>query len=186
VSLFLMDNIAPEVEEEEDDPHLWCETQHQCPCCQEMLVYTDEIFLLEVTQAAQDGGQILTEPLLGIDGDYQFEPYMLHFQCWEEMQEQIQDMVRDQPPMECEDGILYCSCCKSTIGNFEPFVAVTFGEIQVSQRTPNGEPADKMLRLAPMDPVCLACIVNVFEENFDDWEELFADFNIGMEEDEDE
>lgn len=168
-----------------DDPKFF-ETRHMCPCCQEYIVYTDEVFLVEVTEAAQEGGQILTQPLQGDDGDYSFEPYLMHLMCWEEVLEQMREATQDTPPVECIDGILYCKGCMSTIGSFEPFVAAYLGEIRVSHRNPNLVKDDKFEKNPNFDSYCLACIVHVFEEHFEDWEDLFAEFNIGMEEDDDE
>ena len=189
--MFLLQEEAPDVSRLEspdpdaDDP-LYFETQHMCPCCQEYLVYTDEVYLVEVTEAAQDGGRIATQPMISDEGDYLYEPYIMHFQCWEEVLEQIREATQDQPPVECVDGILFCKCCGSTIGNFEPYVAAYIGEIRVSQRSPNLTKNDKIERYPDADPICLACIVHVFEEHFEDWEDLFAEFNIGTEDDDDE
>ena len=185
MSLFLQARPVEEDDEDEEERQIF-ETKHMCPCCQEYLTYTDEVYLLEITEAAKDGEQIATQPLLAEDGDYRYEPYILHFMCWEEVIEQMREAAQDQPPVECADGIMLCQICNSTIGNFEPFLGASYAEIYVSQRSPSGEKADKVMRFGGMDAICLACVVHVFEDHFEDWEDLFSDFNLGFGEDEDE
>ena len=122
--------VLQEEEENEDEEGLQeviFGSQHECPCCQERILYTDEVFLLEVVEAAQDNGELQVQALLCDDGDYQFMPFVLHFSCWEEVLECIREEREDEPPVEHPEGILVCSCCESTIGPFEPFVAATCG-----------------------------------------------------------
>lgn len=174
------------VEEDEEERRLIYQSSHMCPCCQEYITYTDEVFLVEISEAARDGNQIVSQALIGEDGDFVFEPYVLHFMCWEELLEQMREITQDQPPVEAEDGILTCHCCGSTIGNFEPFMRSYVAEVHVAKRAPNGENTDTIATFNTMYPICLPCVVHVFEDNFPDWEDLFSEFNLGTEEDEDE
>lgn len=169
-----------ETEEDEGVPNTWFQSGHICTCCGDKLAYTDEVFLLEVVEAAQDHGQILCEPITTDEGDYEFEPLMVHLECWEEAIEQIRELREDEPPVESMDGILVCAQCQSSIVSFEPFVSATFGEIHVSQRKPNGEYADKMEKLAPMCPTCMPCMVRVIEDYFDDWEGLLEMLEVNF------
>lgn len=167
-------------EEDEEEVRSIFETNHLCPCCQDYVLYTDEVYLLEITEAAKDGNQIVSQPLMCDDGDYLYEPYILHFMCWEEVLEQMREITADQPPAESPDGILKCQVCESTIGNFEPFLAANCAEIHVSQRSPNGEKSDRVAKNGGMDAICLPCLVHVFDQHFEDWEDLFNEFNISM------
>lgn len=164
--------------EEAEESNIWFRTDHICPCCQEYLLYTDEIFLLEAVEAAQDGGEIVCAPFLDAAGDYLFEPLIVHLECWEEICEQIREIKADELPVEIESGIIYCTQCDSTIGSFEPFVSATFGEIQVSQRRPSGSSANKVERIGRMDPVCMACMVLVIEDYLENWVDLLESLNI--------
>lgn len=161
-----------EAEEDKDEipPHR--HTGRECDCCGEGLLYADEVFVLTIAEAAEENGQVFQDFLRDEDGDYRYQPYMMHLECWEEVLDYIDDATADQPPMEAEDGIMKCSRCTSTIGNFEPFVAATFGEISVSERSPNGLPSATFEALNNVTPVCLACIVHVIDDHFDEWEEL--------------
>ena len=173
---------SDEYEEAEEPPKAF-QSRQECHACHERLTYTDEIYQLEVVEAARENGQIECQPLLCDDGDYQFTPLLVHLECWETIVEQIQESRQDDPPVESPTGILICSCCESTIGSFEPFVSSTFGEIHVSQRGPSGQPAETICHLASRRPVCLSCMVYVIEDYFDEWEDLFHEFNITYEED---
>lgn len=178
-------DVDKDVEEEEEE-NGWCKSTLVCPCCQEPIMYTDEIFLLEVTESAQDGGQIVTQSVLDDEGDYRYPPSVVHLECWEEMLEQIREGTEDAPPVACENGILFCWQCESTIGSFEPYVSLTFGEVHVSHREPNGQFTEHLERLKRADAVCLSCMVHVVEDYLDDWEDLFENLPLHDEEDEEE
>jgi hypothetical protein len=161
-----------EEEEEEDEipPHR--RTGRECDCCGEGLVYCDEVFVLEVVEAARENGRIFHDILRDEEGDYLYRPYMMHIECWEEVLECIDEAIADQPPMKAKEAILKCSRCESAIGNFEPFVASTFGEIGVSGRSPSGKPSAVFQPMSDITPVCLLCIAHVAEDHLDEWEEL--------------
>ena len=158
----------------EDQDILCYKSDHTCDCCGGYFTYTDEVFLLEVGEAAKEYDGSLTWDILRFEdnGDYQYEPYILHFDCWEEILSDIQTCTQDCPPMTLAEGIMECCECKSTINTFEPFVASTFGEIQVSQRRPSGNPASKIERIGKPKPVCLPCMAYVIDEHFPAWEQL--------------
>lgn len=144
----------------------------ECDCCGEELFLTDEVFVLEVSEAVRENNQFFSDFLRDEEGDYQFRPYMMHFACWEEVLEELYEATRDQPPMYAEDLVLKCTCCESTIGSFEPFIASTFGEIKASARQPSGQRSAVFEPLDGLKPVCLLCIVHVIDDHFEDWEEL--------------
>lgn len=170
--LELLREAAEEEDEEDEAPPWYRQTGRECDCCGEGLLYCDEVFVLEVMEAAKEGDQVFFDILHDDDGDYLYRPYMMHLECWEEVLEAIDEAVADQPPMEAEDAIMECSRCESTIGNFEPFVASTFGEINVSDRRPSGQNSAVFTRMGHITPVCTLCIRHVVEDHLDEWEEL--------------
>lgn len=182
---FLQREAEYDDEEDEYDKEPWRQSGRDCDCCGEGLPYCEEVFVLEVMEAAGEGGQIFHDVLLDEDGDHRYRPYMMHLQCWEAVLEHIDEATADQPPMEAEGGILKCSRCASTIGNFEPFVGATFGEISVSERSPSGLPSAAFTPMGRLTPVCLSCIVHVIDDHLDDWEEL-VELYPGMEDSEGE
>lgn len=175
--------LPGEDEEEEEEVPIAFQSRQECHGCHERLTYTDEVFQLEVVEAVRENGQVEYQALMVDDGDFQFSPLLLHLECWESVLEQINELRQDEPPVESLAGILVCESCRSTIGSFEPFTSATFGEIQVSQRCPSGQPAEKICYLAPRQAICLACMAYVIEEFFEEWEDLFYEFNISYEED---
>lgn len=166
------DDSVEEEEDEDYDKMPWRQSGRECDCCGEGLPYTEEVFVLEVVEAASENGQIFHDILRDDDGDCLYTPYMMHLACWEEVLEYIDEAIADQPPAEAQDAILKCSRCESTIGNFEPFVASTFGEIGVSNRQPSGQPSATFQPMASVTPICLLCIAHVVEDHMDEWEEL--------------
>lgn len=163
---------SDEEEDEDYDKEPWRQSGRECDCCGEGLPYAEEVFVLEVVEAAGENGQVFHDILRDDEGDYLYRPYMMHITCWEEVLECIDEAIADQPPAEAQEAILKCSRCEGTIGNFEPFVASTFGEIGVSGRQPSGKPSAVFQPMGSVTPVCLLCIVHVVDDHLDDWEEL--------------
>lgn len=166
------DPVLEEPEDDDYDSNWYRKTNRECDGCGDPLCYADEIFILEVSEATMENGQFFMDVLHDDEGNYLYRPYVMHLECWEEAVEMIEEIVADNPPMECDNGLLLCHCCQSTIAHFEPFVSSQFGEIHVSQRSPSGMATETLERIGHMKPVCIACIVHVVDDHFDEWEEL--------------
>lgn len=163
---------SDEEEVDEQDEKFWYKSERECDGCSETLTYTDEIFVLEVVEAAVENSTLFLDVLHDEEGGDLFPPYLMHLECWEEALEVIKEVVEDQPPMECEEAILKCTQCESMIGQFEPFISAQFGEIHVSSRSPSGRNTGTVQRLGTRSPVCLLCIRHVIEDHFEEWEDL--------------
>jgi hypothetical protein len=182
ISVF--DDGVFEDEDDEEEIDLSGMSIHECPCCSEQLALTEEVFLLEVMESEQSHGEIITRPLTGADGDYQYEPLFLHYMCWDECLEIIRSEKEFQPPYASADGILFCSVCESTISSGEPYVSATFGELRYSGKAPEGEDEQRFERLQKPMPVCVACMVYVIEDHLDELEDLLD--NLPIDDDEEE
>lgn len=143
-----------------------------CDLCGEEFYFTDEVFLLEVAEAAEENGVFFHDHMTNEEGEYLYVPYVMHLVCWEEVLEEVDEIIADQPVVETDEFIEKCSRCRSGIGNFDPFIASTFGELRMSPRQPNGEPTAMFTKLSTMTPVCIPCITHVIEDYFEEWEEL--------------
>lgn len=160
-----------EAAEAEDQP--WTKSERTCDFCEEHFTYTDEIFVLEVSESVAENGEVFTDILRDEDdGDYRFRPYLMHFACWEETLETIREAVADMLPVPADEVVQLCSCCESEIAPNEAFVATQFGEIHISERSPNRLPTSTIARLGKMHPVCLLCLAHVIDSHFDEWEDL--------------
>ena len=175
LTLLRQEEDVDEDEEDDDEIPPWQQSGRECDCCGEGLPYCEEVFVLEIAQAANEGGQLFHDILRDDDDEYLYRPYMMHVGCWEELLDAIDEAMADQPPLEANDAILACSRCQSTIGTFEPFMTATFGEIAASNRFPSGIKSARFEPLSSMNPVCLYCVQHVTEDHLDEWEELLDD-----------
>ena len=167
-------------DEDLKESNQWYASAHICAGCQECLTYTDEIFLLCVSESEQRDGQIVTSPITDASGEYRFPPLILHIECLEELMEQVYQLRGDEPPVECMNGIIFCDSCSSTIGPLEPYVTSTFGELHVSQRRPNGESTDTIEQLSAPTAICMACMVYVVQDYLEDWDDLLEALEINF------
>ncbi len=156
-----------------------------CALCGEPILFADEMFLLELCDATPGGDgeapfiTYLAEP----NGDYVFEPYWAHFECGEEIWEDLREAAEDRPPAEPAVSLLKCSICDSGIAPLEPFCLSTFGEIRPSGRSPDFVQAAYVYRMSRQpSATCLACIAAAIPEYFDWWEDVIdglGDRNVG-------
>ena len=170
--LKLLPSTSEEDSDIDEDQDLF-QSDRACDLCEEPLAYTDEVFLLEASQSAFECGKLFWEPLLDNEGDYHFQPLIVHFACWEPIAEEIRDACRDTPPWEKKSTACKCTFCGGDILPFAPFIALTYGEIRASRRRPSGEISEHIERLGQMNPACLDCVTCSNEDLFTIWEELF-------------
>jgi hypothetical protein len=170
---FVQEANELKLEDEEEERDITYQAKIACDLCGDYFYYTDDVFVLEVAEAAQEyNGAISCMPLTGLDDEYQYAPYVVHVSCYEELKEYIEEAMEDVPPKNAPDPIIRCICCDSEIGQFEPFCAVSFGEIQVSRRCPSGSPTEKIERSGEPDPICVLCLSKVIGDHLDVWDDL--------------
>lgn len=164
-----------EVSNEDDEiKKLIYKTGHVCDCCGEWLYYNDEVIVLEISECAKDPTGPKWQPIYGEDGDYQYAPYLMHLECWEEIIEEVKELLEEHEiGMEADHPVLPCWVCSSDIAAFEPYAAASFGELQVSQRCPSNKSVDRIQRMGHPKAVCLACVSYAAPTHFEAWEDLF-------------
>lgn len=163
--------------DEDDDAteasNLIFKSQQECTHCGDTILYTDELFLLELQTAKRfEENPMGCELLVDEEGDFMFPPYLLHLECWESILEEIREKCEDKPPTNSTDPVLICTVCCSMIGHQEVFVLASFGEVHASQRRPTDEVTDQFNRIGAPTCVCLECIVSVIDECLPDWDDL--------------
>ena len=148
---------------------------HHCHGCMDAILYTDEVYLLQVVyaQVSEQGLELIQLP--------QYEPLFLDFSCWENLEEDLYEKVEDTPPILDDYAVLECSVCSSGIRALEVMGLATYGELHCSQRVPNGilsttfETVDQTPTV-----ICISCAKLANDEIL----ELWADLRQGTECDE--
>lgn len=161
---FLYDPDEEAAEEEDatdDDLPVAC----QCTSCGEDIRLTEEVFLIAFTRAYK-GSTSVTFNEFTADGTLVGRPQFYCFTCWEEQKEALQDSSEDELPIQEADGnaLLTCDICSSDICQGETFATETFGELQWSERSPNGHPTVVFTAMGDSHHLCVDCISNAEED----------------------
>jgi hypothetical protein len=171
-----------DLEEEESDlpDDFWYRTELSCSSCEELLCFNEEILLVQIVQ-----GQHILEvnentglqsnvlqfyPVLNEEEDFEYEPLLIHFDCWEQICDEFHELIADEPKLRSRtptSDLCRCSFCKTGIGPWEEFARVILGELTISERkratvfqeTEGGSP----------EPVCIGCVDRINEQCIELW-----------------
>jgi hypothetical protein len=145
-----------------------------CAQCDENLIYMEDVFAIHVMRAVIVNGVPTLQPLLDDEGEFMYEPYFLHFKCWEEIVIELKEERENSPPIPDEYGILRCDCCGSDIREHEPSLVATLGELIVSKRAPTSGRTMMFHVSGAPDVYCLWCLSTINEEHLEFWEDGVA------------
>lgn len=143
----------------------WAPTDRECARCTKDLVYTEDIYLVELVQPS--GGTSRLPECVAVrrdDGDYLCEPRLFHTACWEQMVETAREDAEDMPPVVDRQSTFRCVACESGIRSWEEAAAVSFGELHVSRRAPHHTHGPEFVRNGAPELVCLHCLWLVGEQ----------------------
>lgn len=146
-------------------------TTKGCPECGEDLVFTEEIYLLQIVQPHILPTGLVLHPVLNEEGDFLHEPYFMHFMCWEKVEEDLRETVKDEPPVIESFAPLRCKYCESSICEWEVCGSLSMGEIHISKRAPEGVHGEELVEMAEPDLICLYCLLLINEGITEFWEE---------------
>lgn len=150
-------------EEDDDEEELSEESGICCAECGSDLKLTEEIFLLRVVQPVRSPSGVQNVDILNQDEDYLYAPTFFCFDCWEELQEELQESMEDIPPVMDVGGIIECDICRSDILPEETMVVADFGELHWSERNPSGAYTIKFVEMQKDVHVCVSCARNMEE-----------------------
>lgn len=148
-----------------------------CSSCSEDFHEDDEVVLVNIVTAQRHpNGQIHCFDVLDDEGDYCFEPHILHFECWEDICTEHAENIRDTPPIWDDDHIklIDCEFCRDGIRAYERFAFVLYGEMKRSNRISNGstQPVFVPMDKADTQNVCLGCLGRIADECLELWGEV--------------
>lgn len=171
-----------ELEDEEEDHELpedfWYRTHLVCASCEEYLHFDEETIAVVVVQGQyvvlpddQTGkpkGRIEFYAVLDEEEDFAYEPILLHFNCWEELGDEFQQLIADEPRLRSgPTDICLCHFCHKGIGPFQEFARVILGELIVSER--RKQTTFKEVEGGSPEPVCLECMGRINEQCIELW-----------------
>jgi len=168
------------VEEEDFPEDYWYRTHLTCSSCNEHICFDEEVIAIVVVQAqyivqpdeetGKPKGSVQFYPVLDDDEDFEYEPLLLHFDCWEEICEEYHELIADEPKVRSRNpttDVCKCSFCHDGIGPFQNFARVILGEITVSER--KKQTTFKETEGGSPEPVCLACMERINEQCIELW-----------------
>jgi hypothetical protein len=156
--------------DEDDDPEKWALTDEICASCGERLLFTDEIYLIQIVQTQVVEGRVEIYPVQDEEGDFAYTPHFIHLECWEDVDESTREKVRDEPPIPCEGAAVECSICASGILPWEYLGVIALGELRVSDRHPNGKSAIRFVANGHPEALCIACLTHILIEEIELWD----------------
>lgn len=159
------------------DERFWSRTDVPCSACDEKLSFTEEVVLIQVIQPVlHEGGVVYHHPVVDEYGDYLYWPHVLHFSCWENIYNEVQEMVENAPPIEDHYSPWKCGCCGSGIRSNEYALSWALGEYHASRRQPqtgDARPRQNLRFEQACDPVlmCLYCANLLNDHSLRLWDE---------------
>lgn len=155
-----------------------------CSSCAEDFGQGDEVVLVKIVRGQQVRDPAVPSGLrkeaydeIDDQGDYRFDPYFMHFECWELIAEEHSESIADLPPIWDDDtqALTFCCFCRNSIRAWEVFGLVLFGEVDASLRSPNGEHGNIKFRLvddSEPQEVCLSCLRKISDDTLELWDNL--------------
>jgi len=164
---------ATETDEESELYRIIMKTEHVCSACADTLCYTDEAVVITVVVPTIQGHEFVYAPAESDDGDFLYEPQFACYECWEDVGNEVAELLENTPPIEEITAVVTCRICKSGICMGELMGLVTMGELQCSQRSPE---FSATTIFEPQDPdptpVCITCLSKLSDEYLDLWDSV--------------
>ena len=130
-----------------------------CAVCMNDIKLTDEVFLLRVVHPFIVNNQLQYYDIIENNGQYKYPPIFFDFGCWEEEEEEVHGIQEDVPPVPDPSGVILCDICESDICQGEAMGLVQFGEIRLSERSPNNTMTSSFVGMSDPKHICIACLV---------------------------
>lgn len=104
---------------------------------------------------AEHDNEIGYSILLDSQGEPVAEPLFFRYECWENVGQELSEVVEDQPPQDDARAFLHCDYCASAIFMGEKCATVHLGEFGLSERL-----GDVTFIESDNDPyvICLPCV----------------------------
>lgn len=158
-----MDESLIDEEEDEDESELMS-SGHDCTVCDNDIKLTDEVFLLRIVHPFIVEKELIYYDIVKDDGNYKYPPVFFDFDCWEDEEEEVRTIQEDVPPVPHDSGVILCDFCESDICQGEAMGLSQFGEIRLSERSPNNLLSASFVGMGDPQHICIACISHL-EEN---------------------
>lgn len=139
-------------------------TEIVCGFCSDKIHLVEEVWQLTIVQPEHREGALVFHHVLDDTQNLAYEPHFFEFMCWEKVEELVEEIMEDVPPVTDSFGLIECDLCGSHIREWELMGVATFGELHRSPRMPNGQLS---YLFEPMDcerHVCIACLTHANDE----------------------
>lgn len=146
---------------------------HLCGYCGEPILILEEAVLLEVVYIAKTYEGVQYYAIEDEHGNYAYEPYFFHHNCWdEEVENSLCEYIEDEPPVLDSRGIAECDGCTSDIFPWETSGVLHLGDFQRSDKNPDGTYRIKFIPYETQKsrPLCIACLALINEDILEMWE----------------
>lgn len=153
-------------------------TDHECAACSDKIEVDSEIVCITVVAfepVTLETGEvsIRATPVSADDGDFLYEPRFLEYECWEDVVDELYNLLNDNPPIIEDGAVASCRICESSILPNEVTGLATKGEIQWSPRTPEYIATHTFDAQDPRpDAICISCLKKLSAEYLNLWDSV--------------
>lgn len=141
-------------------------------CGAELILTEDAVRLEVVIPQLVESNQVVYPPFVTQAGEFAYEPYHFHQQCWLEYVELLEQELEeyDARAMPDQHSFINCVVCYSGIRLLEPMGMVRHGCLQINRRNPNGEQS-MFWHTNKFDHICIACLRALNDDILNLWGE---------------
>lgn len=152
-------------------------TEHLCEACNDPICLEEDSAVVHVVVPSFQDDHIVYTPMLMHDGEPLARPLLFHFPCFENVGQEVSEIIADEPAIQEPHAALDCDYCQSTIRMGELLATVQLGEVIVSPRLAGTTTFQFAVNsdgsTAPPFTMCLSCVARMSEAiGVEDWEDI--------------
>jgi len=170
--------VAVEVADDSWRVDTCADTPHECGQCAEKVHTGEEVFLLQICKpilVINGTTKVELRPELTEDGHPLYPPYFMHSQCWEEVQDDLNEIAEESNPARVAGAICSCKLCNSGITPSELVLTVQFGELLHAKQRVEDE-SIRFYGSGDTDVICAECLEELNTQIVGLWDEEFVEY----------
>jgi hypothetical protein len=169
-----MTDTPDDVEEDDEWVDEMAKTGYSCLLHEAEIVFGDDVVVYYVVAASHAPSERQNMPITTDGSRLLWDPKFVLLEAFNELTEQITEETKDITPIIAKTANHVCDCsyCGSSILEGELYIRAVYGQIQQSQRYPNGQFAGHTFVPMDEDPTinCLSCYRRMHERVLALWD----------------
>jgi hypothetical protein len=135
-----------------------------CGFCTDKIHLVEEVWQLTIVQVEHRENELVFHHVFDHNQGLAYEPHFFEFMCWEKVEEVVEEIIEDVPPVTDSFGLIACDLCGSHIREWETMGVAKFGELHCSPHMPDGQHTYVFEPMGADRHVCVACLTHINDE----------------------